>query len=106
MNRILRKPVAKLILDMSADNVLTSGYTEVEDSLGAPASAVEIFNGSASTLILATGDAGDEVEVPYYILPGGSSIMLPLNFSRGERVAVKAADVDSTTGTFVMNFFG
>lgn len=102
---LARRPVSKLYHSFASTNVTTGAWVEVEDSLPAAADAVEIFNGCASTLKIATGAAASETELDYYILPGGSSILLPWNLAKGVRIAIRAQDTNATTGTFVMNFF-
>lgn len=104
---VSRPPVKKVILDYASNNVGPSAYVEVVSSMNVPANGLEIFNGSGSVMTIARGAAGLEVPVPYYILPGGSNIFLPLEFSNGDRISVKTAD--STTaaiGSLVLNFFG
>ena len=103
---INRPPVHRVLLDYSSTNVTSAAWVEVEDSLPAPANGVELFNGSGSILELAKGASGSEVAVQYYILPGGSSIFLPLSFAKLTRLAVKAVDLTADNGHLVMNFFG
>lgn len=92
----------------SAGNVSTSAWTEITASLDQPASAVEIFDSSGRILKISIGTAGNEStnEVPYYIIPGGSGILLPIEFGRTARISVKAVDAAATTGSLVFNFFG
>lgn len=108
MRLLARKPVAKLVHDFASTNVTTGAWVEIEDSTTAPCSALEIFNGGGSILKISQGAAGseDSAELPYYILPGGSQIVLPIEISKGKRLAVKAVDQNSTFGSLVLNFLG
>lgn len=102
------KPVGKFIHDYATTNVLTSAWIELITSVAQPASAVEIFDSSGRILKLAKAASGqeDDNELKYYIIPGGSSIFLPLEFSKGSRIAIRAVDDDATVGSLVINFFG
>jgi hypothetical protein len=99
-----RPPVAKILLDYSSTSVGSGSWVEIEDSLAASCTAVELFNGSGAILKIATGANGSEVEKDYYILPGGSSVVVPLSFSKGQRITLKTADgTTASTGFFAMN---
>jgi hypothetical protein len=106
--RMARTPIYKFYHSYSSTNVTTGAWVELIASLQYPASAVEIFNGTGAIVKLSIGAAAaeDASEIPYYIIPGGSSIMLPLGFSREARISARAVDQDATTGTLVLNFFG
>jgi hypothetical protein len=73
-----------------------------------PCSAIEIFSGSGSIIKVSLGAAGLEYasEIPYYITPGGSSILLPIEIKKGTRISAKAVDTTANVGTLVINFFG
>lgn len=103
--QIARTPVATLRLDMSSTNITTSAWATLVASQGAPVSAIEIFNGSASPMLIARGAAASEVAIPYTILPGGSSILLPIEIARGVRLSAKALGTSVTAGEFILNFF-
>lgn len=111
MSRMLaRKPVAKYRLDYSLSNLPdTATWVAVIAATTQPCSAMEIFNASAATLKISTGAAGLENagELPYYVLPGGSSILLPIEVAKGGRISVKAVDqTPVSVGTLVLNLFG
>ena len=102
----VRKPVHKLYLDTNSTNITTSAWVEVDASIDEPASAVELFNGSGRLLKLALGAAASEVEIPYYLSPGGSSILVSLyDFPKGSRLSVRAVDATASSGLIVFNFF-
>jgi hypothetical protein len=105
---IAQKPVHKVRLDYGSTNVGIGAWVAVVASMPVPACGVELFNASGSTLKISTGAIGleDASELPYYVLPGGSSILLPLEFSSGQRLSVRAVDVVANVGSLVMNFFG
>jgi hypothetical protein len=101
-------PVAKKSFSYADTNVTTAAWVEVIAATEQPFSALEIFSGSGSILKLSSGDAGDEDahEIPYYIIPGGSSIMLPVGLAKGKRLSIKAVDVTADAGILILNFFG
>lgn len=105
---IAQVPTGKLLWDLGASPVTTSAWKQLIAAMLASACAVEVYNGSNSTLEISTGAVGaeDASAIPYYILPGGSSILLPINFSRGAPVSVKAVDQNTTAGLLILNFFG
>lgn len=105
MARLLAcKPVAKEILGFVASNVTTSAWVTAVAATSKPCSAMEFFNSGGSILRLAIGSAGNEVELPYFILPGGTFGPIPLVIPKGVRLSLKAADASSTTGYCVFNF--
>jgi hypothetical protein len=106
MNIHVRKPVAKLLLDMGATNVTTGAWTQITAAIGAPVSSIQIFNGSGSVLKIATGGAGNEVAMNFYIIPGTVSPVIPVEIAKNSRISVQAADVDAVDGSLVLNCFG
>lgn len=109
MFRLLsRAPVTTATLDTSSTNITTAAWVQLVASLPKACSSVEIFNPSGATLIVSTGAASaeDASIVPYTIVPGGSSILLPLEIAKGSRVSLKSIDQTANSGLFVMNFFG
>lgn len=108
MSRMLaRNPVYKFMLTLSSTNITTAAWLQLVASMPVPTGAVEIFNGSNSIIKISSGAAGLEnaSELPYYVLPGGSSILLPIEFAKGSRLSAKAADVTADVGSIVFNFF-
>lgn len=101
------KPVYTYALNFGATTVDNSAYVTLAAAVAKPCSAVEIFNPSGATLIIAAGAASSEVPYPYYILPGGSSIFLPMEIAAGVRLSLKAlTSTSATNGYFVLNMFG
>ena len=108
MSRMLaRKPVYKFRQSLAAANIGTATWVQLIAVMPVPASAVEIFNGSNSTIKLSAGAAGaeDAAEISYYVLPGGSAILLPIEFAKGSRIAAKSADTNANIGSLILNFF-
>lgn len=101
-------PVAKKLHNYTVTPVTTSAWVEIISATDTPSSAIEIFSGSGAPIKLSTGAAGseDSSELPYYIIPGGSSIMLPLNLAKGARISAKAMVQDADAGVMVLNLFG
>lgn len=100
------KPVANYNHDYSGTNVTTGAWVEVIAATDKPCNAIEIFDSSGSILEIALGAAASEVALPYYILPGGSVLLLPFEIPKGSRVSLKALDADATAGFFILNTFG
>ena len=108
MRQIARTPVGKHFHSYASTNVGTLAWVEIISATTFPSSAVEIFSASGSTIKLSLGAAGDEdaEEIKYYVLPGGSSILLPIEIPRGKRISAKAVDATADVGSLVLNFFG
>ena len=111
---LARKPVLRFTYQFSGSTVAhvsgavdTTNWTELIASLGQPASAIEIFNGGGNILEISNGAVGAEVAnaIPYYIIPGGSAILLPIEFGRTSRLAVRSIGATSNVGNLVLNFF-
>lgn len=103
------KPVVTVRNDMATTPIVQAAWTEIVAALGAPASAVEIYNPSGATMRISTGAAGQEDanELPYSILPGGSSILMPMDgIKNGARISLRSVDADVNTNIFVLNFLG
>jgi len=104
---LARKPVLRKVHSFGSTNVTTSAWVEIIASMTKPASAVEIYNGSGRILELSKGDLGEETgnEIEYYIIPGGSSILLPIEFANGDRISAKAVSANATADYLILNFF-
>lgn len=86
----------------SSTNVTTAAWVELDASLDNEATTLEIFDSSGSVLKLALGASGQEVELPYYITPGGNgrvTVLLP----KGKRLSIRAVDTNATAGQLVIN---
>lgn len=103
---LTRKPVQSVTLDTAIGSITTSAWKELSSALSAACSGLEIFNGSGSSIQIATGAAGSEVALPYTVLPGGTTGMISAEISKGVRLSAKAIDVTMSTGYFIVNLFG
>ena len=102
-------PIKKHTHSYLSTPVGLSAWVEIIAAMDMPASALEVFSGSGAVIKLSTGAAGDEDnhEIPYYIIPGGSGIMLPIGLAKGQRLSAKAVGADAAdSGVLVLNFFG
>ena len=89
----------------SSTNVTTTDWVQLDSALDAGASCLEIFDSSGSVLKLAIGASGAEVELPFYIMPGGNSQLIQVPLSAGQRLAVRAVDTNATTGQLLINLY-
>lgn len=105
---LARKPVGKVRLDTSSTNITTSAWTTITETIPAGTTAIEIFNSSSSVIKLSTGTAGNEdaSELNFYVLPGGTEGLIPIELSKNARLAGKAVDTSATVGQIVINFYG
>ena len=82
-------------------NLTTSAYVQVTASTTGDINRLYIADTSGSAIILATGAAGSEVD-RLYIGPGGNEAPYELNIPSGTRVAIKALDVNATSGRIII----
>jgi hypothetical protein len=105
-----RKPVGTIVLNAATSNISTGAWTQAIAAVLKAASNVEIFNSTGATLYVSQGTAGNETNsdklLPYTILQGGSSMMLPIEIKAGLPITVKSLDNAATTGILVLNLFG
>jgi hypothetical protein len=90
-------------------HIETGGWTEIISALGASACAIEILNTTGQVLVLAVGAAGEEVELPFYVMPSVEPKLFPVeNISRGARLSMKAidAEADGDNTQVLINFYG
>lgn len=103
---LAQKPVATHRLNTASSSIATNAWTEVTSATSEPCDAIEIFNATGSILLLASGAAAAEVALPYTILPGGSSILVPFSVAKAARLSVKAVDLAASSGYVILNLFG
>lgn len=82
-------------------NVTTSAYVQVVASTTGDINRLYIADTSGSAIILAVGGAGSEVD-KLYIGPGGNEAPYELNIPSGSRIAIKALDVNATSGRIIL----
>lgn len=82
-------------------NVTTSAYVQVVASTTGDINRLYIADTSGSAIILAVGGAGSEVD-KLYIGPGGNEAPYELNIPSGSRIAIKALDVNATSGRIII----
>lgn len=89
--------------DYTSVNVTTGAYVQLVASTGSTVNAVEIFDSSGQTLLLATGAAASEVD-QIIIFPGGNG-RVPLLIASGTRVSIKALSATASVGEIDVNFY-
>lgn len=82
-------------------NVTTSAYVQVTASTTGVINRLYIADTSGSSLILATGGAGAEVD-QLYIGPGGNDAPYELAIPASTRISIKALDTNATSGRFIL----
>lgn len=110
MGLLARRPVGKLQIDLSSGGtpISTGAWVQLFAATPVPCCAVELFNGTGSILKLSTGTAGNEAasELPYFVLPNGSNILLPWEIAKGLPISAIAVDNATTVGRLILNLFG
>ena len=108
MFRLLcRKPVGTPVFNACGTTTITkAGYVTMVAKMANNCEAIQVYNGSTSTIKLAVGAAGHEVDLPFYIGPGISDI-IPFDnqIKAGARLSAEAVDADASAGSFIVNFF-
>lgn len=89
--------------DYTVTPVTSSAYVQLLGSTSAVINAIEIFDSSGQTLVLAFGAMGSEVD-QIYIIPGGNG-RIPLSIPSGTRVSIKAVTATASAGYIDANFY-
>lgn len=100
-------PVHKILYayDGTGATVATNAWTELEDSMPADVSRMQIYESSGQIVQMSVGGAsGSEVGV-YYIMPN-TVATIPFHINKGQRLAIRAVDADASVGDLIINFFG
>lgn len=104
---LCQKPVGKIRHSIASTNITTAAYVELEDELPASCVAVGIGYTGDAILILAKGASGEEVDLPFYVMPGQSGeVIIPLELAKNIRLSAKALDQNMTIGEIVINLYG
>lgn len=90
-------------ISYSGTNVTTSAYVQLLASTSNAINAIEIFDSSGQTLLLATGAAASEAD-QIYIIPGGNG-RIPLSIATGTRISLKAVTGTASAGEIDVNFY-
>lgn len=89
--------------EYSVNSVDTSTYYELVAATASAYSAVEIFDSSGQTMVLAFGATGFEID-QFLIFPGGNG-RLTFTVPSGSRVTVKAISATASAGEICINFY-
>jgi hypothetical protein len=84
-------------------NVTTGAYVQLIASTTSAYTAVEVFDSSGQSMVLAIGAAAAEVD-QFYIFPGGNG-RVNVNIATTQRISVKAISGNATTGELLINFY-
>ena len=106
---LAKKALGKIRLSYASTNVTTSAWAEVTASIPETALMIEIFSSTGTPIKLSVASAGNEDsgELPFYVFPGGTDGLIPVdNFVKSQRLAAKAIDSNATTGSLLINLYG
>lgn len=84
-------------------SVTTAAYVELIASTAEAVTTLYVFDSSGQTLVLATGEAGSEVDQPWYIVPGGNDTVSVTTIPAGTRLSIKAVSATANKGELVIN---
>lgn len=100
----LLKPTEKIRLVYSSTNVTTAAWVQIDAATLTFATKIEIFDSSGQTMKLGTGTAGNEVDLPLIITPGGNGL-IPVQIPQGKRLVVRAVSGTANTGELDINIY-
>lgn len=106
---LYQKCSSVLTYSFSTSPITTAAWVELDSSMDMACVAVEYLNTSSAILKLSIGAAAaeDNSVLNYYLLPGKSSPLIPLEIAQSKRLSAKAVGtIDADIGDLVMNFFG
>lgn len=89
--------------DYTSTSVTTSAYVQLIASTASSYSAIEIFDSSGQTLMLAIGGAGSEVD-QFIIFPGGNG-RIPFTIASGSRISIRALSATANSGEIDINLY-
>lgn len=93
-------------LDFSANNVSSSGYTELMSTVGSnTVRKMTVFMSTGTPIILAVGAAGSEVD-KFLIPPGGLDGPIEVTIPNGTRLSLKSIGSSVTSGQMIVNLMG
>lgn len=103
-----RKPIQTVVIDLSVTAITSAAWVQLLAALTYAATKVEIFNGCSSAFSLGVGSAGNEVALPYTVLPGGTAGAVSLSklFPAGARITAKSIGGTPAQGLLIFNFYG
>lgn len=108
---LARRPVSKeryVITNGSAGTYVGTGsWVTLIAAVSTACDAFEYLNTTGRLLKLAIGSAGNEVEIPHYIMPSQEPHVVPYPLTKGVRISAKAVDSQADdTSQLVFNFYG
>lgn len=83
--------------------VTTAAYVQILASTPSVINAIEVFDSSGQTLVLAEGAPGSEVD-QVFIFPGGNG-RIPFAIASGVRLSVKAVTATASAGELDVNLY-
>lgn len=89
--------------DYTVTPVTTGAYVQLIASTSSAYSALEIFDSSGQTLVLAIGAAASEVD-QFIIFPGGNG-RIPFTLATAQRISIKALSATANVGEIDINFY-
>jgi hypothetical protein len=90
-------------IDISGTNITTGAYVQLIAATSGAAKKIEIQHQCGSSLYLAFGGAGSEVDK--LIIPPGGNGLISLNIPASTRLSVKAIATNATSGELMVNLF-
>lgn len=97
-------PVEVIRNAYASTNVTTGAWVQLDSALDETVNAIEVFDSCGSVLKLGYGASGSELELKFYILPGGNG-RVPIQIPKGARLVIRAVDANCTAGQLVINFY-
>jgi len=99
------QPVFTLVFNVAtAPGLVSSSWSLVNSGIGGPIRELEIYNNTSQTLILATGNSGSEVQLPFTIFPNGNP-SVPVTLSHNTRLTAQCVGSSATAGTLIINLY-
>ena len=101
----IKVPVKSIVINAASLNLPHTAWTEVLSNLLYSASHFEVYNGSTTPILIATGSSGNEAALPYAIMGGGTNGPVAQNIGAGSRITLQPVSSDIVNGFIVINLF-
>ncbi len=98
-------PVKSIVWNATTSPLLAADWTEILAALDYPAAFIEVAQGSTIPIMIAIGAIGEEEEIPYTVMAGGTNGIVAQSIAAGSRISLKPVDTDISDGFIVLNLF-
>ena len=98
-------PLMTVRLGYSTTNVTTGSWVQLVSSLPNFVRKVQVFDSSGQVMRLGLGATTSAVAMPWVIMPGGQSDMIPMMAAAGQSLDIEAVSGTANAGEIDLNLY-